>query len=62
MTYLPNCPDCGDAMLVAPAETVNTQLEVDVYECDWCHIVYFSEAMPITGGPRSSQPYDLTEP
>jgi hypothetical protein len=44
-------------MVVAPAETVNTQLEVDVYECNWCHIVFFTEALPITGDPAVSQPY-----
>ena len=46
-------------MLEAPAETVSTELDVNVYECNWCHIVYFTEAMsplpvkPGGGFPRT---------
>ena len=40
-------------MLEAPAETVSTELDVNVYECNWCHMVYFTETkspLPVEPG------------
>ena len=39
-------------MLEAPVETVSTELDVNVFECKWCDVVYFPEDQVPTSGPK----------